>query len=37
MKAFKKLLVLGAVVGVIAYLVKAAEIKYEDGGELWLD
>ena len=32
MKAFKKLLVLGAVVGVIAYLVK-----YEDGGELWLD
>lgn len=37
MKAFKKLLVLGAVVGVIAYLVKAAEIKYEDGGGLWLD
>ena len=37
MKAFKKLLVVGAVVGVIAYLVKAAEIKYEDGGELWLD
>lgn len=37
MKAFKKLLVLGAVVGAIAYLVKAAEIKYEGGGELWLN
>lgn len=37
MKTFKKLLVLGAVVGAIAYLVKAAEIKYEDDGELWLD
>ena len=37
MKAFKKLLVLGAVVGAIAYLVKAAEIEYEDGGGLWLD
>lgn len=37
MKTFKKLLVLGAVVGVVAYLVKAAEIKYGDDGELWLD
>ena len=37
MKTFKKLLVLGAVVGAVAYLVKAAGIEYGDDGELWLD
>lgn len=37
MKTFKRLLVLGVVVGAVAYLVKAAEIEYEDGWELWLD
>lgn len=37
MKTFKRLLVLGVVVGAVAYLVKAAEIEYEDGGKLWLD